>query len=326
MTTIADLSNEPKYTIKSVCGFTGIRAVTLRAWERRHEILSPYRSENRYRLYSERDIAIIRWIKSRVDSGISISNAAKEIHSMSKNDIWPETSEPAIGSAKTDSDGSPPEKYARNLFDALLAHQEARATDILRQAQNAFDLKTICTKIYIPFLTELGEAWFIGRINIATEHFASSYIRGRLLSVLQTLPSRRNGPLLLIGAAPNEQHEIGGLMLAALLREAGLRIEFLGPDLPLDDLVEYADEVQPDMVILSATMEENARSLDHAQDKLSHLHNHPMFGFGGRAFTINPDLIQRTGGVYLGNTLDEAVVRIRQTMKKRPEIRVHANS
>ena len=63
MTTLVDFSEEPKYTIKAVCGQTGIRAVTLRAWERRHELLNPHRSENRYRLYSERDVAILRWIK-----------------------------------------------------------------------------------------------------------------------------------------------------------------------------------------------------------------------------------------------------------------------
>lgn len=62
MTTINDFSEEPRYTIKSVSVQTGIRPVTLRAWERRHDLLSPHRSENRYRLYSERDIAILRWI------------------------------------------------------------------------------------------------------------------------------------------------------------------------------------------------------------------------------------------------------------------------
>ena len=84
MSTIVDFSDEPKYTIKSVCEKTGIRAVTLRAWKRRHEVLNPYRSENRYRLYSERDVALLRWIKNRVDSGTSISSAVSELKSMSR--------------------------------------------------------------------------------------------------------------------------------------------------------------------------------------------------------------------------------------------------
>ena len=85
MATIIDYSEEPKFTIKTVFAQTGIRPVTLRAWERRYEVLNPYRSNNRYRLYSERDVAILRWIKSRVDNDISISSAVQELRSMLKD-------------------------------------------------------------------------------------------------------------------------------------------------------------------------------------------------------------------------------------------------
>src|SRR5574338_754356 len=89
MTAIVDLPNEPKFTIKAVSSQTGIRPVTLRAWERRHEVLNPHRADNRYRLYSERDIAILRWLKNRVDEGVSISNAVNELRSMTSNNVWP---------------------------------------------------------------------------------------------------------------------------------------------------------------------------------------------------------------------------------------------
>ena len=49
-----------------------------------------YRSENRYRLYSERDIAVLRWIKNRVDGGLSISSAVSELKSMNRSGLWPE--------------------------------------------------------------------------------------------------------------------------------------------------------------------------------------------------------------------------------------------
>jgi len=90
MATIIDYSEEPKFTIKTVFAQTGIRPVTLRAWERRYEVLNPHRSDNRYRLYSERDVAILRWIKSRVDNDISISSAVQELRAMLKTGIFPE--------------------------------------------------------------------------------------------------------------------------------------------------------------------------------------------------------------------------------------------
>ena len=68
--------NTPVFTIKTVVQEIGIPPATLRAWERRYGVLSPGRSEGGYRLYSERDIAILRWLKRQVDAGVSISRAA----------------------------------------------------------------------------------------------------------------------------------------------------------------------------------------------------------------------------------------------------------
>ena len=90
MTTIADLSNDPKFSIKTVSVRTGIRPVTLRAWERRYDLLEPHRAENHYRLYSERDIAILRWIKARQDEGIAISVAVAELHRLVQAGTWPD--------------------------------------------------------------------------------------------------------------------------------------------------------------------------------------------------------------------------------------------
>ncbi len=68
-------SDLPMFNTKAVVQQTGIPAPTLRAWERRYNLIAPERANNTYRLYSERDIALIRWLKERVDSGMSISKA-----------------------------------------------------------------------------------------------------------------------------------------------------------------------------------------------------------------------------------------------------------
>ena len=68
-------SDFPLYNTKAVVQQTGIPAPTLRAWERRYTFLLPGRADNSYRRYSERDIAVIRWLKERVDTGMSISQA-----------------------------------------------------------------------------------------------------------------------------------------------------------------------------------------------------------------------------------------------------------
>jgi MerR family transcriptional regulator, light-induced transcriptional regulator len=309
MITIVDLPDEPKYTIKAVCSQTGIRPVTLRAWERRHEVLTPHRSDNRYRLYSERDVGILRWIKNRVESGVSISSAANEMRNMMKNGIYPEAVLPAPSIIASPGNILPSE-YASQLYDALINHDEARCSDLMRSISSSFELNTLCTEILIPVLVDIGDAWYNGKIRVATEHFASSFIRGKLLSILQTYPIRRNSPHILLGCGPTEQHEVGGLMLAAMLRGTGYRVEFLGPDLPLEDLVDYADFEHPDMIILSATMPEAAAELMRMQKELDKLRRPPLFGYGGRAFNVQPELRSKMGGIFLGSTLDEAVASV----------------
>lgn len=309
MKTITDFSDDPKYTIKAVAAQTGIRPVTLRAWERRHEVLTPHRSDNRYRLYSDRDVAILRWLKKRIDEGVSISNAISELRSMTRNGAWPEAvpEAPAMGRVKPEN---PPQMYAEQLFRALIKHDEVRSGDILKEVLAGYDLITVCTQILVPTLVEIGEAWYRGDIRITTEHFASSYLRGKLLALMQSYPSRRGAPHLLIGGAPTEQHEIGALMMALLLRSEGYRVEYLGPDIPLEDLVDYARYEKPNMIILSASMESAAIELRRMQEKVNRLRPTPIFGYGGMAFNIKPELRKQIPGIFLGETLDQAVERV----------------
>jgi methanogenic corrinoid protein MtbC1 len=316
MTSIIEFSNEPKFTIKTVCTKTGIRPVTLRAWERRHEVLTPYRSDNRYRLYSERDVAILRWLKNQVDNGVSISSAVGELKILQHSNQWPDAI-PSSPTPQTKTPTTPPVQYTKPLFEALIHHDEMNASEIMRQVHSEFDLATLFSKILIPVLVDIGEAWYNGKIRVATEHFASSFLRGKLLSLLQAYPSRRNAAYILIGCAPTEQHELGSLMLAILLRTRGYRVEYLGPDIPLDDLVDYASYEHPDMVVLSSSIEFSARELKNFQKNLSAVRNPPIFGYGGRSFVNNPQLCKQIDGHYLGDTIEEAGANINELLKKK---------
>lgn len=305
-TTIADLSTDPKYTIKTVCTQTGIRAVTLRAWERRYELLSPERSESRYRLYSDQDVALLRWVKSRVDSGISISSVASELKKLQQADQWPEPL-PTVQQQPSRLKAVPPEHLAADLYQALRRHDEEAANEVLATAHAAYDLLTIFTQIISPCLVEIGDAWYRGDIRITTEHFASNYLRGKLLALLQAFPTRRGMSYLLVGCAPNEQHELGALMLAVLLRREGYRLEYLGVDIPLEDLADYARYERPAMIILSATSDASGAELRSFQALLGKIRPTPLFAFGGPVFARDAALRASVSGIYLGNSYEEAL-------------------
>src|SRR5690242_20039618 len=75
-------SDMPLFNTKAVVHQTGVPAPTLRAWERRYGILAPRRGENDYRLYSERDMMMVSWLRERVETGMTISQAIALLRSL----------------------------------------------------------------------------------------------------------------------------------------------------------------------------------------------------------------------------------------------------
>jgi DNA-binding transcriptional MerR regulator len=313
--TIADLPDTPQLTIKFVCAQTGIRAVTLRAWERRYHVLRPQRTGGNYRLYSERDVALLRWMKNRVDGGLPISRAAEELNEMRRARSWPQPvaamPEPETGVRAA---ATPPAGYSQRLFAALVALDEGQATAILTEATALFDLGAVCLDIIQPCLVSIGEAWYRGDIRIATEHFASQYLLGRLLGLFQSLPLRPRAPRIVVGCAPGEFHEIGSLMLALFLRRDGYRVDFLGADVHIGDLFEFARVERPALICLSANSDGTARELRTMQAKLSGMRPRPRFGFGGRIFNTDPALRASLPGIFLGENADAARTAVRQLL------------
>lgn len=310
MATAAHHSDQPRHTIKTVCAQTGILPVTLRAWERRYRLLKPQRTGGNYRLYSERDIAVLRWIKQRLESGLTISRVAAEFHALRRAGQWPPAL-PVPPAAPTRPAATPPEVYQHRLYAALSGLDEARAGEVLSEAHALFDVTTICLHIIQPCLYEIGEAWYRGELRIATEHFASQYLRGRLLSLLQTYPMRHSASRIVVGCAPGEFHDIGSLILALLLRREGYRVEFLGADVPLEDLSEYARHERPALICLSANSEATARSLRQLDARLAGMRPRPKFAFGGWIFNTQPRLRSLVPGRFLGEDALQAVAQIR---------------
>lgn len=313
MSTAAEGSDTARHTIKAVCAQTGILPVTLRAWERRYKLLEPQRTAGNYRLYSDRDIALLRWIKSRLEDGLTISRVAEEFHALRQSGRWPETPPPPPPAPRADS-ATPPGAYVQRLYTALAAMNEAQAAEVLREAHAFFDLSAICLKIIQPCLYAIGEAWYRGELRIATEHFASQFLRGQLVNLFQAYPSRHSAPRIVVGCAANEFHDIGSLMLALFLRREGYRVEFLGANVHLGDLADYARDQRPALICLSANSAASAHELRQMEARLAGMRPRPKLGYGGLAFNLDPALRQAVPGLFLGEDAGAALARIRQLL------------
>jgi methanogenic corrinoid protein MtbC1 len=307
MPKIVDYPEDAKYNIKSVSQRTGVQSVTLRAWERRYKILEPTRAENGYRLYSERDVALLVWLKNQVDTGVSISSAIADFRSTSCKGFSPEAVVNTPAPTPSNRTNRPASDFVKHFYNALISRDETAAADIFDQALASYDLFPLIETVIFPTLREIGDAWYNGKIFVAVEHFASGFIRSKLLAIYQALPINRRVSCIMVGGAPGELHEIGSLVTALLLREAGYHVEYLGPDLPLNDLVQYVKEEKPKMVILSATIMEATEDLIKFDGLINSVHPKPIFGYGGAAFNSNPELINKTPGYYLGETISQSI-------------------
>jgi len=312
---MTESASKPKYRINAVSKKTGILPVTLRAWERRYQILTPKRENNSYRLYSDEDIELLRWLKNKLDTGVSISQAAAELKANRQAGIHceplPDTQKPAIT-----VDKNPADMLTGELYHMLIAHNEIGATGVFDQAAASLSLTGLFENVVIPVLVRIGEEWYQGRLLVATEHFASNFLRSRLLSIFQKIPIKRAVKRILIGGAPGEMHELGMLMLAILLRQRGFNVEFLGADIPLHDLVDYTAETEPNMVILAATSREAAEALTGFKFLLDQIRRAPLFGFGGGAYNYFPEMIPATPGIFLGKSLSESITTVDRLLKQ----------
>ncbi|MDD2521968.1 MAG: MerR family transcriptional regulator [Anaerolineaceae bacterium] len=314
MSTIDSYPSEPEFTIKAVQHRTGIKPVTLRAWERRYNLLEPIRLPNGYRLYSERDIQLLLWVQRRVDSGISISQVVQQFNQIREKGVWPESIQTFSPAKPRKQAPRPARHYAELMFGALVAHNEERAGLIFEECQLYFDLLTIFQEVVQPCLALLDEAWFVGDIRLTTRHMAHTVIKGRMAGIMQGLPIIKEGALILVGCGPEETEEMDAMMLSVLLRQNNYHVEYLGQDLPTDDLIDYSKISRPKLICLAINTEPTAYLLNGFAKQLSSIRGKPKFAYFGKYVSANEDAREKLNGAYLGETLKINLERIRRLL------------
>ncbi len=296
-----ELDNEPVYNMKAVVEATGISAATLRAWERRYGALSPGRTESGYRLYSARDIAMLRWLRARVDEGMSISQAINLLVHRRTHDV-------NSGAERHNNETTGPREARGLLLAALLRYDEATADRALEEAFAVYGLESATERILTPAMIEIGEMWHQGRTTTAAEHFASNYLRRKLEAIINAAPQANVGPLVVLGCGPGDWHEMGLLLIYLMLRRRNVNTIYLGQNVPLAQFVDEMARLRPAMIIMAATTAETMPGLiDMATAVQEMPAPRPLFGFGGRVFNVQPELRTRVPGIFLGENARTAV-------------------
>ena len=330
----------PVLNMKAMVQQSGVAAPTLRAWERRYTILSPERAQNAYRLYSERDIALIRWLKERVDAGMSISQAISLFRHFEeeRNKQHPpvahvgeqeggEQMKKGVALAapqdiqKLDAwkrTNSAPATYnmhvvQERLLAAFSGFDEATASRLMASMLAIYPIEQVCTELITPTLWEIGRLWEQGLITVSIEHFASAFFHGWLTNLFHAMPASNTNPLVIACCAPGELHELAALMLALLLRRAGLRVAYMGQSIEKAGLLQTIRQLSPALLCVSVTLISLLEAVIELGQKVQELPvPRPVLIFGGQAFEQRTDLIAGVPGVYVDGDMQTIISQLRR--------------
>ncbi|MGE5378952.1 MAG: MerR family transcriptional regulator [Bacteroidota bacterium] len=308
------LSTSPAYNLKVVLKETGLAADTLRAWERRYGLPRPQRTAGGHRLYSQRDIETIKWLMKRQAEGLSISRAV---------DLWNEQlasgTDPLAGLAQTSlipASSVPIQYQAETTLDMLredwiqacMDFSETTAEQTLNQAFSMFPVEAVCLEVLQKGMSEVGNLWYTNRASVQQEHFASALAMRRLDALLGASPLPTRPQTVLMGCPPDEWHTFTPLLLSLLLRRRGLNVVYLGANVPEDQFASTALTLKAELVILVAQQLITAARLQHIAQILSS--RNIRVAFGGRIFTVHPELPHYIAGHFLGHHLPSAVEQV----------------
>jgi len=296
-------NNTPTYNLKVVLKETGLAADTLRAWERRYGLPTPGRSAGGHRLYSQRDIEIIKWLMARQAEGLSISRAVDLWNEQisSGTDLLADFVPPGLNYSKSDA----LESYRSEWISACMAFNEYLAEKVLNQAFGIFPLETVCTEVLQRGLSELGDMWYRNEATVQQEHFTAALAQRKLDTLIAATPLPVHPQMIIMGGTPGEDHYFSLVLMTLLMRRHGFPVIYLGANVPLMQFDETLTLVKPALIVLSAQQLKTAASLYVVAKHLGHFDT--IITYGGRIFGILPELRRRIPAHYLGETIEAAL-------------------
>jgi DNA-binding transcriptional MerR regulator len=263
--------------IGEVARRTAVSPELLRAWERRYGLLRPSRTAGGFRLYTEDEVRRVEAMRDHLAQGLSAAQAAR------------------LALAGTGSPAPAVERPDVALLDRLEHFDEAGAEAILDSLLASLTLEAVLRDAVLPVLGAIGDRWERGELTVAQEHFASGLLRGRLLGLARRWGGGW-GPRALLACAPGEQHDLALIAFGLALRNQGWRISSLGPDTPLDTLAETAEALEPELVVVSATLPGRLAGAEEALARLGRRWPLALAG-GGTSEAV----ARRVGATYLAH-------------------------
>ncbi len=232
------------YSIKELENLSGIKAHTIRIWEKRYNIMNPSRTDTNIRYYSDEDLKQLLNIAILNHQGIKISEIAKLSESEMREKVM---------SMSTESGNA--ERNIEQLVIAMVDMDEVKFDRILSRYIMHEGFENAVIKVIFPFFERIGILWQTGTINPAHEHFVSNLFRQKLMVAIDNImvTDNQKAKKFILFLPDGEYHELGLLFYNYLIRKSGQIVYYLGSSVPFNDLVETSKMVNPDYLFTTIT-------------------------------------------------------------------------
>lgn len=249
-----------KYSIKELENLSGIKAHTIRIWEKRYGVIEPRRTDTNIRYYSDDDLKRLLNISILNRNGMRIS----EISRLSDTDISEKVMNVSSESGSADS-------QIEGMIIAMVDLDELTFDRILSRFIMHEGFEKAVTKIIFPFFEKIGILWQTGSINPAQEHFVSNLFRQKLMVAIDNLhlADVQSAKKFVVFLPEGEYHELGLLFFYYLIKKAGNQVYYLGSSVPFPDLIETSKMVKPDYLFTSFTCSIQTKEYQDYIHKLS---------------------------------------------------------
>ncbi len=225
---------------------SGIKAHTIRIWEKRYGLLTPHRTETNIRYYDETHLKRLLNVSLLLKIGHKISKISSltddEMSNLLKKDL--------LDSSIENIDDHAIQTKVSGLIIAMIELDEDRFNSIFTTSVIKRGLESTITSVIYPFLEKVGVMWTINEANPAQEHFITNLIRQKVIVASDSLqtPADPKGTFVLF-LPENELHELGLLMANYLLKKKGYKTVYLGQNVPFNDLKTIVKICEPDFLL-----------------------------------------------------------------------------
>ena len=278
------------YSIADLEKLSGVKAHTIRIWEKRYNIVEPNRTDSNIRFYDDFQLKRILNISFLIRQGLKISKIAK----LNNEDIESKVREKSAVSSDS-------ELFINDIIVSTLTFDKELFESTFAKSLKVFGFENFYEKVIIPSLNKIGYLWSSGELFPAQEHFLSNLLKQKLYAMLDsTSPQIKSDKTVLLFLPPWENHDFALIFSDIVLQSLGFNVINIGKSISTESIYECIKKIQPDFLFTTVIVGHKVNEIQRFCDGITSHNYNGMLTIAGNVDLLK--LVRVKGKVFSGCT------------------------